>query len=481
VIIIMNKKLLSIAVAAGLASSSAHAVVDLTVTPATGAVVYASELTIGAGLNLTSATAHDTTVTAGFTVTPADTRYIRFDLTGATLTDATGLTITSGIAVTDVVETLSSGGTAGDSFLIYSMAVAATKSLLPAHDIVLTLPNLTITSPASMSITYSMFADATAAVANDAATALATTSGTLASNAAATSVVNLATGAVAPGVIDVTDSAKTFVGGVATTTLGTISLADSATAGLAADGATDVTHAVATNAGTLVVTGDFTAAQDLTDGAPDGTYTLANVFIDHATPFDCASSDNAAATLTGSEATFAAVMGTADSYALCMTTNGVSTINEGAYTAVYTPTAVAGYTVAASTTLTTATLAKNGSTATLNLALSPTGSYPSFIRVSNTAAVAGDVTITLINDDGLSSGAFALASVAGQTTSSLGARASTGLLSMADLFAAAQVALPTFAIGTNSNKFRVIVDGEFGTIAAQSVTTSVDGNSFTTF
>jgi hypothetical protein len=326
-----------------------------------------------------------------------------------------------------------------------------------------------------------MYADATAAVANDATTALATTTGSIGGNGAATSVANLAVGATAPGVIDVTDSATSFVGDVATTILGTIALADSATAGVAADGATDVTHAVATNAGTLVVTGDFTAAQDLTAGAPDGTYTLANVFLDSAGGIDCGSSESVSATLTGSEATFAGVMGTGGNYGICMTTNGVSTINEGAYTAVYTPTAVAGYTVAASTTLTTATLAKNGSTATLNLALSPTGSYPSFIRVSNTAAVAGDVTITLINDDGLSSGAFALSSVAGQTTSSLGARASTSLLSMADLFAAAQVALPTFAIGTNSNKFRVIVDGEFGTIAAQSVTTSVDGNSFSTF
>jgi len=477
----MNKKLLSLAVAAGLASSSAMAVVDLTVTPATGAVVYASELTIGTGLSLTHATLHDTTVVAGFAVTEADTRYARFDLTGAVLGAGAGIGITSGGVVTDIVETLSSGGTAGDSFVIYSLAAAATKSLATTSDITLTLPALTITTPASMSITYTMYADAAAAVANVASTALATTTGSLASNAAATSVANLATGAVAPGIIDVTDSAKTFVGSVVTTTLGTISLADSATAGLAADGATDVTHAVATDAGTLVVTGDFSAAQDLTLLVPDGTYTGASVFIDHTGTFDCDGSDHAATTLTATTASFAAVMGTADSYALCMTVNGVSTISEGSYSAVYTPTAVAGYTVAASTTLTTATLAKNGSSTTLDLALSPTGAYPSFIRISNTAAVAGDVTITLINDDGVSSGAFTLASVAGQTTSVLAAGASTSLLKMSDLMAAAVVLSPTFAVGTNSNKFRVTVDGEFGSIAAQSISTSIDGNSFSTF
>jgi len=47
--------------------------------------------------------------------------------------------------------------------------------------------------------------------------------------------------------------------------------------------------------------------------------------------------------------------------------------------------------------------------------------------------------------------------------------------------AAAQAADATFDLGANSNKLRASISGEFSSIAAQSITTSIDGNSFTTF
>jgi len=482
----MNKKLLSLAVAAGVASSSAIAAVDLTTTPQSAAILYATQLTATAlaPLTLTHATAQDTTVEAGFAVDSDAIRFARFDLTGATLGTIGGtLTLAAGATASDIVETISAGGTITDSYVIFQLVAATTKSIASTTDLVLTLPPLVITADADIGITYGLFADAAGAVANAAGTALASDSGTLASNANTSTVTNLATGATAPLLIDVTAGAKLFVGGGKTSALGTISVADTAATELAADGATPVTHAVANDAGTLVLTGDFTATQDLAAVTlvPDGTYTVSSVFLDTTATPDCTTVSDATDSLTATTASWTAVLGAADDVALCMTVNGVTAIAPGSYSAVYTPTAVAGYDVTPATTLTTATLTKNGSTAIVNLALSPTGAYKNYVRVSNTTNVAGAVTITLYNDDGLSSGAFNLSGVAGEASDTLAGQASTGLMDVVDLMAAAQVASPTFALSTVSNKLRVSIAGEFVSIDAQSITTSIDGNSFSTF
>jgi len=486
----MDKKLLSLAVAAGLASSSAVAV-DLDA--GTGANVYATELTIGVapGTALTEQALNDVTVNAGFAISASTERYMRFDITGATI-GAAGVAVAvseSIIANGTVVaggatESISAGGAVGDAYVIFEVkASSATNSVIATNDAVLNTPELDVLTIGAIGVTYSLYGTALEAVNNVSTTRLATKAGTIASGAAATTtaVAATATATPAPLLIDVAANGLSFVGAVATTNIGHVVLADVAGVN-GIDGTTDVTHATKASANALVVTGDFSATQDLTLGVPDGTYTLAKVFLDHTATggvFDCDSSDVVTTVLTATSATLA-VPAAADTVAVCITTNGVSTILPGSYTAVMTPTAAATFTTPA-VSLALDSLAKNGSSTTLNLALSPTGAYPSYIRATNTAAVAGDVTITLINDDGVSSGAFTLASVAGQTTSALGANASTSLLKMSDLMAAAVVKSPTFAAGTNSNKFRVTIDGEFGTIAAQSISTSIDGNSFSTF
>ena len=485
----MNKKLLSLAVAAGLASSSAMAV-DLNA--GTGSNVYATEIAIGAAgaTVLAPVAANNVTVNAGFSISDSTERYMRFDITGATFTDATGLALvvddSSGAG--NALEVLSSGGAATDTYVIYEVTASGAATVATTNDAVLSLPNLSVTSIGAIGVTYSLFADAIDAVNNTTANALATNTGTVASAGAATTVANTTTagGALASSLIDVTAGAAAFVVGAgglttSTNTIGSITLANSATAGNQTDGATDVTHTIATASGTLVVTGDFTATQDLTANAPDGTYTPGTaVFIDNAGATDCGSIDLGASTVTDTTATFAAFGAAASANSvICIAVNGVSTIAAGSYSAVYTPVANTGYTLAA-TSLNLATLAKNGSTTVLNLALSPTGAYPSFIRVNNTSNIAGDVTITLINDDGDSS-AFDLGDVSGQTSSSLAGQASSSLLSLADLMAAGQAADATFDLGANSNKLRVSISGEFSSIAAQSITTSIDGNSFTTF
>jgi len=110
-------------------------------------------------------------------------------------------------------------------------------------------------------------------------------------------------------------------------------------------------------------------------------------------------------------------------------------------------------------------LARNGSSARLNFALTPGGAYPMFIRVTNPSAVSGPVTLTLINDDGVSSAAFDITTIAGGPSADLAAGASTGLLPIADVFAAAQAADATFELGA-TNKLRIDAVAEFGGAAA---------------
>jgi len=486
----MDKKLLSLAVAAGVASSSANAVDLNATTPAPN--VYASEITITptTGTNLIGVAGNDVTVDTGFTISAASTRYMRFDITGATIGVLTGRAMAlavadvnatkTGIAGSSASETLSAGGTAGDAFVIYEVKSAAANTITPTSNAVLTMPNLTISAAANIGVTYRLYDNAIDASNNTTANAVVTNTGSIATSTAANTVA--AAAGVASGTIDVGANGKTFTLAATRSTLGTITFADVANVN-ALDGATALTTANATATGTLVVTGDFTAAQDLTTLVPDGTYTGSNVFVDSNGALDCVAhaSDAAAATLTGTTATFTGfgAAAAAGSRAVCMIVNGVSTIATGSYSAVYTPVGNTGYTLSPST-LTLNTLAKNGSTQVANLALSPTGAYKNYIRVSNGSNNAGTVSITLYNDDGAAA-TFALSAVAGQTSDTLAGQASTGLMDITDLMAAGVVADATFALSTVSNKLRVSVSGEFAGVDVQSITTSIDGNSFSTF
>jgi len=485
----MNKKLLSLAVAAGVASSSANAVDLNATTPVPN--VYASEITITptTGTNLIGVAGNDVTVDAGFTISASATRYMRFDITGATIGVTTGRAIALAVADikadgstagSDATETLSAGGTTGDAFVIYEVTSAAANTITPTSNAVLTMPNLTIAAAANIGVTYRLYDNAVDASNNTTANAVVTTTGTIATNTTANTLAAVA--GVASGTIDVGAAGKTFTLAATRSTLGTITFADVASVN-ALDGATALTTANATLSGSLVVTGDFTPAQDLTTLVPDGTYTGSSVFIDSNGTLDCAAhaSDVAATTLTATTATFAGVgaAAAAGSQAVCMIVNGVSTIATGSYSAVYTPVGNTGYTLSPST-LTLNTLAKNGSTQVANLALSPTGAYKNFIRVSNGSNTAGTVSITMYNDDGAAA-TFALSAVSGEASDTLAGQASSGLMNITDLMAAAVVAVPTFALSTVSNKLRVSVSGEFAGVNVQSITTSIDGNSFSTF
>lgn len=474
----MNKKLLSLAVAAGLASSSAIAAVDLNATtPAPVQIATENTIASTGTAILNAGNRLDLVVNAGFSISDSTARYMRFDFTGVTFTAAvTSGNLTVGDTGTGASEVLSTGGNINTSSVVFEVTASTGKTVQVANDATFAIGNYTVATEGSAAVTYRLYDNAVDAVNNTTASALVTTSGTLATFAAGNNTT--ANNATSEN-IDVTQGATFFTGatGDAETTIGGFVTTDTAAAQVSVDGATDVTTAVSEATSTLTITGDFTFAQDLTSGAADGTYTVGNVNLD--TVSTCANAGTAATTITDTTAVINTSGVGAGSAWLCIVANGVSTISESAYTGVYLTTANAGYDVE-TTNMTFNTLEKNGSTATLNLALKPGGAFSNFIRVNNTSNITGDVSMTVINDDGDSVNVD-LSDIEGVSTSALAGQASTDLIDIQAIFDAAQAADSTFALGANSNKLRVVIDGEFSSIDAQSITLSTDSTTFSTF
>lgn len=104
----------------------------------------------------------------------------------------------------------------------------------------------------------------------------------------------------------------------------------------------------------------------------------------------------------------------------------------------------------------------SGSEDRLDFALTPGGVFKQHARITNPSNDAGAVTVTVINDDG-EEVTFDLGDIAGIDSTVLGAKASTKLIDINDIYAAAQAKDPSFAIAEGaSNKLRVVVRGEFG-------------------
>lgn len=104
----------------------------------------------------------------------------------------------------------------------------------------------------------------------------------------------------------------------------------------------------------------------------------------------------------------------------------------------------------------------SGSEDRLDFALTPGGVFKQHARITNPSNDAGAVTVTVINDDG-EEVTFNLGDIAGIDSTVLGAKASTKLIDINDIYAAAQAKDPSFAIAEGaSNKLRVVVRGEFG-------------------
>jgi len=245
----------AVAVAAlGLASSVAFAAFNLDASPQTGAITYASELNYSTtGTPLTPTTI---TTKLGFGVSANQNRYIRVDLTNATLA-ATASTGPTNATNAFVSSNLVAGGQVGDAYAIYQVTANASTGSTAADAITVTLPNVAVPSnAASVNVTYSLYETATTAVANATGTQLYQNAGapvkfsaglkwtlTPANNTAlvTTTFKKFTTGAIVPVALG------NFIYGVNTVKI--------------ADGATNVALSNLVTAATAATfAGDFTAA-----------------------------------------------------------------------------------------------------------------------------------------------------------------------------------------------------------------------------
>ena len=140
------------------------------------------------------------------------------------------------------------------------------------------------------------------------------------------------------------------------------------------------------------------------------------------------------------------------------------------------------------------TLVKNGESAVLNFLLSPNGVFRNYVRLTNTSPYAGsNLSVTLYNDSG-DSITFPLSDVDG-LSSDLAANASTALININALYAAAQAVdrgvdaddepVATFTVtgGTYGNKLRARFEGSIleNHLKAQALSVSTDNTTFFTF
>jgi hypothetical protein len=487
----MNKKTLSLAIAAAVgAAPSALAEVNLIpATGTTGTLAFANENTIGAlGATIEAASDNlDVRSSIGFSITDGTERYIRYDIDGAALAGTmadSDLLVESALINASV--SISAGGQAKDNYVIFEVTAANAASVVgPSNNAVVSLPNLSITGKNDVTVTYGLYSTPEAAV--SAGTTLASDSGKLATF---TNAGNHAAVAVTTEAIDVAQGTAYFATATkdVTSVIGAFVNAGNTVTAVVSnlpDATTDLSASLDTVAGvtSLEVSGDFSFGQDLgTDGEPDGTYTAAGGPLAIHNTAACNNVVLAnAVSMTATKAVFN-LTGAADTgdttYYICATANGKSLIPPQTFTGSLATSGVTGVYDAESAALTFGTLVKNGTSVALNLALKPGGAFSNFIRVNNTSGIAGDVSMIVYNDAG-DSVSIMFGDVAGVDSSVLPAYGSSDLVAIGDIYDAAVAADATFDVG--DGKLRVIIDGEFTGIDAQSITLSTDNTSFTTF
>lgn len=454
----MKKTLLAVAISA--LSANAFAAVDLNATNPT-VPAFATEIAVNAttGTALTNAgSIMDAAVKTGFSVAAGTSRFVRFDLSnGAKFGDVPALTGTTA----SFAATLSSGGE-NETFVIFEITGGTAQ--LPATE-AMTLATATIDAfnDSNIGITYRLYETAAGAVNTDTSALLANASANLATFEAALNVTST-TPAAATLQIDVGSESKKFVGDVVTTDLARVTLNVDGTT-LWTDGlAAAMTDVVA--AGTkLVVSADITA----------GKKTGGNLTADVLALSTYGNTD----ARTNASADFNVGTAAVANETLAYIVDGETAIADGAFTALYDVTAAAGSDAADVNLGTISTLTKNGASVDLDFALTPGGAFSNYVRITNKTNLAGRVFITAYTDQGKSV-TIDLGDVSGQTTT-LGSQASTSLITIADIYAAVQAKDATFVVGAPANKLRLKIEGEFATIAAQSLTVSTDGTTFSTF
>lgn len=443
----MKKSLLALAVA-GLSANAFAASLDYTLPTAPTVNTIAKEV-----VTVTTSTPLTTVDTIKFPLqfSATNQNLVRIDLSnGAKFTAAPTL------AAGGLSSSISEGG-AGASFAVFQLNGTGTEAQTSV--VTLTLAGLTVANQGDIGIEYRLY--------DNQVDAHNATTRTLADKnyAYATFANALVFTANNPGTskqIDVAQNSKRFVSGTTSLAFGGLNLAvKDSTYGADLSAPLDLLGVIGANA-VVTVTGDFSAIAASAAGSTLGGLAATGVnTAKSAVTFSLGATPIALADAPLVYAVDAANTGIAPSEF-----NAKLTLGTGA-TLTAAPADVANF----------ATLAKNGDTDYVDLALKPGGAFSDYVRISNKSSIAGNVFLTVINDNG-DKASIKLSDIAGQTTSLLGANASTSQITIQSIFDAAAAKGLTL---TGDQKLRLVVDAEFTDVAVQSYTISTDGTTFSTF
>ncbi|MEP5766273.1 MAG: hypothetical protein ABJ308_16865 [Halieaceae bacterium] len=460
----------------------------------TAKVVYASEIQIvGTGVEVASTETAFSEI--GFTITDAAPRFFRYDLTGGAtfVTNPTLAIDTAGTTSTAAAAIVQASGGAGEAFVLFEVSTAAAGNI--TGDAIATMslgaatPNLGLAGSATIAYNLYEFGAgggngllASAGPNTFAGFVPASTAGTAASVGAAPG-----TPVEQTKLIDVSLDSLLFESGVTgtdTTSLGSIYLTD------APFGANDVTgtpvfRAGVTASSVTTVTGDFSAAKKVwleatTCTASPGLMAGVISMAEDEVVFPTSNTPNFGTTSVSTGGTQQV-----DTVAnVCIQVNGTDPIPEAAYDGLYEPVAVTGYALS-DTPLPLATLGNTGTTVFLNLQLTPAadgGQYKNYFRITNTSQTTGRVFMRLINDDGDTSAAIDMETIYNDGVNTVVGQGSSRQFDIDAVYAAVQLADPTFAIGASpTRKLRTVITGEFGSMDVQTYTVSTDQTTFSTF
>ncbi len=383
------------AVAAALGLTAGSALAAGTINGPSSVLPYVQEITPPATLTWN----YHLYGTIGFGVSAGQSVFLRFNLSNngaqfATLAPTLSVSTTAG--VTPVAVSLVSGGS-GAGFVIYQVTApsvglsqAATYGLWPGSPSSFDVTGTT----GSVAISYAEYANSPDAVAQTGALASASTS--LLSFA---QTLMVASQAGTPLNIDVASNDTLFAGGLSTSPIGQVAIG--ALTGRQTAGGTPAAYSLLASSGTLLVSGDFSAATPTTSG-----FAPADVFL--STAANCSSPTTPAAYVTANQAVFyLGAEGTFNgsgplTYAtVCYKVAGTAPIAFGVtYTGTFYPYANPGYTLPASIPLTFGTLDTNGRTATVLNIPNATNVDQPYIRIYNTSSLAGPIRGTLYAQDG---------------------------------------------------------------------------------
>ena len=505
----MKKLLLSSAIAAAMGVSAvaqAQPVVD------------EADFSVGYAINAISSTV---TFEAGFGASLNTTRFVRLDITngvfGSDIEGATGLTnadvgdLTGSAILNNATfptaagddahsATVVSGGTAGENFVIFEVETSGEAySQTDTFDVSAILAKVAIGSKvSSVSVAYKQSETAGGAALEGAAgndsTDVAFESVFDNSVTANDSIDNIdviqngtffaaSTGATSAnlGTVVIGKSGDDVYGSLATSAADVFD--DSRTTTFDADsGGTALAFADVVSDSKVTLTGDFSAAAsilfndggdcvlDTAAGSTETSVTITQSIID-------------AGEIVVDLDTAASADGTHDGD-ICFIANGTDVISESDYSVTWNGTANTGY-VDSSATGDLASLERNGSRAELNMLLDPASNFRNFVRITNPSNIDGRVFLELINDDGVSE-SFNLddVTVGGVVQpASIVAGASTRLIPVSAIVEASGLV----KVSDARNKFRLVVDGEFGEtdkpsgVRLDNVTLATDNTTFSTF